>query len=181
MEITILKFLNSWTVSSVAVEAVVKFLASGFIYLFLVLLILWTILVFRRKEEFNRRFKIAAGAIFSGLLARLVLVEIIRFFYNRPRPFEIVEGLKQVMEHAAGGSFPSGHASFSFAAASFLAFYYPQTSILFFVLAAGMGLGRVAAGVHYPTDILGGAIIGIFSGFICRWASKKIRLIKTPT
>jgi undecaprenyl-diphosphatase len=58
------------------------------------------------------------------------------------------------------GSFPSGHAATSFAAATILSFAYPRFAPFLFVLAAAVGWSRVYVGVHYPLDILGGAVLG---------------------
>jgi undecaprenyl-diphosphatase len=59
------------------------------------------------------------------------------------------------------GSFPSGHAATSFAAATILSFAFPRFAPLLFVLAAAVGWSRVYVGVHYPLDILGGAVLGV--------------------
>jgi undecaprenyl-diphosphatase len=57
-------------------------------------------------------------------------------------------------------SFPSGHAATSFAAATVLAFARPRWAPLFYLLALAVGFSRVYVGVHYPLDIVGGAVLG---------------------
>jgi undecaprenyl-diphosphatase len=59
------------------------------------------------------------------------------------------------------GSFPSGHAATSFAAATILSFAFPRLAPYLFVLAAAVAWSRVYVGVHYPLDILGGALLGV--------------------
>jgi undecaprenyl-diphosphatase len=59
------------------------------------------------------------------------------------------------------GSFPSGHAATSFAAATVLSFARPRWAPAFYLLALAIGSSRVYAGVHYPLDIVGGAVLGI--------------------
>jgi len=59
------------------------------------------------------------------------------------------------------GSFPSGHAATSFAAATILSFAFPRLAPFLFVLAAAVAWSRVYVGVHYPLDILGGAVLGV--------------------
>lgn len=100
-------------------------------------------------------------AVVSALTARFGVTELIQFFYSRPRPFEIVEGARKLLEHAGGGSFPSGHAAFAFALAAAISAYYPRLGIIFWLSATLIALGRVSAGVHWPGDILGGAAVGI--------------------
>ena len=105
-------------------------------------------------------------ALVSAFVSRFVVTEIIRYFYNRPRPFEIVEGARKLMAHPLGSSFPSGHAALAFAVAATVSFYYPKSSILFFLAAICIGIGRVSAGIHWPSDILGGALVGVGTAYV---------------
>jgi undecaprenyl-diphosphatase len=66
------------------------------------------------------------------------------------------------------GSFPSGHAAASFAAATILSFAFPRLAPLLFVLAAAVAWSRVYVGVHYPLDILGGAALGVLVAIALR-------------
>ena len=58
-------------------------------------------------------------------------------------------------------SFPSGHSATSFAAALVLAHAVPRRAWLFYVLAVAIGFSRIYVGVHYPIDVLGGALLGL--------------------
>jgi undecaprenyl-diphosphatase len=61
-------------------------------------------------------------------------------------------------------SFPAGHAATSFAGATLLSYVAPRGTPLFVVLATAIGLSRVYDGVHYPSDVLAGAAIGVAVG-----------------
>jgi undecaprenyl-diphosphatase len=58
-------------------------------------------------------------------------------------------------------SFPSGHAATSFAAAAVLAHTFPRLRAPLFLLAAAVAFSRVYVGVHYPLDVVGGAVLGV--------------------
>jgi undecaprenyl-diphosphatase len=66
-------------------------------------------------------------------------------------------------------SFPSGHAATSFAAATILSFARPRWAPAFYLFALGIGFSRVYVGVHYPLDIVGGAVLGIAVAIGLRW------------
>jgi undecaprenyl-diphosphatase len=66
------------------------------------------------------------------------------------------------------GAFPSGHAATSFAAATILSLAFPRFAPFLFVLAAAVAWSRVYVGVHYPLDILGGAVLGVLVAIALR-------------
>ncbi|MBI4227659.1 MAG: phosphatase PAP2 family protein [Candidatus Omnitrophica bacterium] len=102
----------------------------------------------------RRRDVVAAGL---GALAALPLVEVLKEIVHRPRPVEVVPHLAP----ATGWSFPSGHAAAAFALAAFLSVGWPRWRGAWWTLAALVAWSRVALGVHYPSDCLAGAVIGV--------------------
>ena len=66
-------------------------------------------------------------------------------------------------------SFPSGHSATSFACATTLALAFPRLAVPLYVLAAAIAYSRVYVGVHYPLDVLGGAVLGIAVATALRW------------
>ncbi len=71
------------------------------------------------------------------------------------------------------GSFPSGHATTSFAAAMVLTFAWPRWAPAFFLLALAIGFSRVYVGVHYPLDVVGGAALGILVALALRFLARR--------
>jgi membrane-associated phospholipid phosphatase len=66
-----------------------------------------------------------------------------------------------IVEAPATYSFPSGHATVSFACATVLALAVPRLRVPLIVLAVLISFSRVYVGVHYPGDVLAGAVLGI--------------------
>jgi undecaprenyl-diphosphatase len=103
-------------------------------------------------------------------LADTLAYRVVKSLINRLRPFQnpqIMDWVQKVGE-AHGQSFPSNHAANVFAAAAVLNWFWPGKGKILYILALIVGLSRVALGVHYPTDVLAGMILGLFVGFFIR-------------
>lgn len=101
---------------------------------------------------------------------------------QRPRPGDTA-GLAVIPRAPYGGySFVSNHASNMFAFATFTSVIFPVATLPLYSLALLVGYSRVYNGVHFPTDILGGAIIGIMTGLImaliCKMVLKRMESIE---
>jgi undecaprenyl-diphosphatase len=113
-----------------------------------VLAILW-----RRPYPF---LLVAATSITTSLLNALF-----KYAVQRDRPPTVILDPKPLMEVPTTSSFPSGHTSTSFACAYVISRLAPRLTIPVFVLAALIGFSRVYVGVHYPLDVVAGAIFGL--------------------
>lgn len=112
----------------------------------------------------------AGAAILLALLIGLLVGNIfLKELVMRPRPFVTHPDLIALFDPGDEWSFPSGHALSSFAAAAALCFYHRKSSILAFLLAAAIAFSRLYACVHYPSDVLAGALIGILCGLLAGW------------
>ncbi len=97
--------------------------------------------------------------------AALIVVELIRYFYLRPRPFVALE-IESLINHDPTGSFPSRHAVGAFVISVVIWQINKKTGCILFLLAAVTGLSRIMVGVHYPLDILAGALLAIVTGLL---------------
>ena len=85
----------------------------------------------------------------------------LKALFDRERPPLRYAEPEPLVRTPHDGSFPSGHAATSFAAATILSLAFPRLAPVLFVLAAAVAWSRVYVGVHYPFDILGGAVLGV--------------------
>ncbi|HUQ23132.1 MAG TPA: phosphatase PAP2 family protein [Gaiellaceae bacterium] len=119
-----------------------------------------------------RRPSVFLITVLADALADLA-AEVGKVLVDRHRPFE-----HQLGPPSARHSFPSGHTSTSFACATVLALYVPRLRVPFFVLATLIGLSRIYNAMHYPSDVLAGAILGTFVaiGVVRGWRAATARL-----
>lgn len=106
---------------------------------------------------------LAVGFVFNDFVLKNI--------FNRARPFEectiFAEFIKSIgMELPSGNSFPSGHAYSSFNCALVLALFNKKAAKITISLATLIALSRVFLCVHYPTDVLVGAILGILTAIV---------------
>ncbi len=114
-----------------------------------------------------------AEAVASVFLARLVVEPAIHLFYDRVRPFMALSLTHNLIVDTAP-SFPSGHTIVMFALATSIFFYDRRFGWFLYTLGIIIGIGRIMGGVHYPSDILGGAVLGIVIGWAVYELSKKV-------
>ncbi len=82
---------------------------------------------------------------------------------HRLRPYEVLGSVHQLVG-SGGGSFPSNHALNNMAGAMVLSAYFPGLRWLWFAVATVICISRVYCGVHWPSDVVGGSIIGVLVG-----------------
>jgi undecaprenyl-diphosphatase len=92
---------------------------------------------------------------------------------DRPRPPLRYAQPKVLVPLPHDASFPSGHAATSFAAATMLSFAAPRLAPFLFLLAAAVAFSRVYVGVHYPLDIVGGAVLGTIVALSIRYLVRR--------
>ncbi len=91
---------------------------------------------------------------------------ILKEYFARPRPCNALSDVITPLGCTGSFSFPSNHALNNFAAAIFFYRLFPKLKWVLFITASLISISRVYLGLHYPSDILGGAIIGLVFGYI---------------
>lgn len=134
------------------------------------------IITFWREKPRENFWGVWTVAMAAATIARVIITELIRFLWNNPRPFDALSFSPLISEK--GASFPSGHAAFFFAIAFALWFSRGKLkggawiSAIMFIAAVLNGIARVSAGVHWPTDILGGVMVGLLGAVFARRISR---------
>jgi len=97
-----------------------------------------------------------------------VLTYSLKYAINRQRPYDAYPELIIPYNAEKSPSFPSGHTSLAFATATALSLKYPKWYIIApgYFWACSVGYSRMNLGVHYPSDVLGGALLGVGSAYI---------------
>lgn len=133
---------------------------AGWFWIMLALLLL--IWKQTRKTGIAAFLALAMGAFITNLLIKPLIA--------RPRPYSVVEGLTALIGPQRDHSFPSGHSCAAFAAAIVCWHMLPRKYGLPLLILAGLlAFSRLYLGVHYPSDVAGGILIGLASGWIaCR-------------
>lgn len=112
----------------------------------------------------------------GSLAINTVVTEGLKYAINRTRPYEKypTEVFPYSIEN--DGSFPSGHASMAFATATTLTIEFKKwyVAVPAYAWAAGVSYSRLYLGEHYPTDILGSAVVGAGSAVLSHWLTKKL-------
>lgn len=113
----------------------------------------------------------------SGLIATFELGTFIKLLTQVPRPYA-GDALFLTLESASGFSFPSNHAALIFCLLAFSVYVFKEQKKPLFALAILLALTRVVVGVHYFSDVVGGAVIGFFVGHVLIEHLEKTGLIE---
>jgi undecaprenyl-diphosphatase len=120
-----------------------------------------------------------AGVIATGTIINLGITAGLKYLVKRKRPFVTYKGIivNKSGKTCLDPSFPSGHSSTSFMLATSLSLAYPKWYVIVpsYAYAGTVAYSRMDLGVHYPSDVLAGALIGSGSAYLTYRISKKLK------
>jgi len=152
-------FFYSYAHLNSALDLAIIFLAK---YFPLVILLALFVYLFEHRDNPRKGirdlFVVGGTAVFAYATAY-----VFKDFFQTLRPFDALTSVKPLISES-GHAFPSGHATFFMALAASLWYYHKRLGVLFGISAVVIGCARVAAGVHWPVDILGGLFFGYIVG-----------------
>ena len=112
-----------------------------------------------------RRTRRGGALTLCGLAVEFALCDLVlKRLILRPRPYLVVHGLVCLVPPESSTSFPSGHAASSFVCAYLLMRLFGKKGALAYIPASLIALSRVYVGVHYPSDVLAGIVLGTLVG-----------------
>lgn len=165
MDLALFHLINNLSEKFPALSPLMIFSAKYLPLFFpLALIALW--LSFQRRQQI--------GAFLAGIstLISLGIAQIVAFLYPRPRPY-LNHVVHLLIDRSQDPSFPSDHAVFTFAIAAMIWKYNRKAGTLLLGLATLVSFSRVYVGTHYPSDVIGGAILGIFMSWAIDIISKQ--------
>lgn len=175
LDLTLLQDANRFAVRHDGIEDGMKLYAAASQVLFAGILVVLAASSRLRVGSSALRAALAAGA--SAALA-LLIGRLAAIAVPRDRPFVSHHGIHDFLHHAADQSFPSDHATASFAIAGALLWRYPRAGWIAIAAAAVLSATRVLLGVHYPSDVLAGAALGLAASVV--FSPRVIARIRLP-
>ena len=162
---SISRVLNEWGAREIFL---VKVLSEYLVFAVIALSLLWLLYrVYQRNAPIVVFRHFVKDLLLQGTTLLVIPVgvatafsEVISRFYVRQRPFAVMSDIKLLVPHSADGGMPSHHMVFMASAALMVYHFSKKLGILLIILSLISGIARISAGIHYPSDVLAGALIG---------------------
>ena len=135
----------------------------------------------------NPRWKLACASALLASAVALAVNQVISHLWARPRPFTDHPASTHVLSaRTTDPSFPSDHAAAAFAIAFAVLAFSRRSGAVFVVLATLVGVSRIALGMHYPSDVLAGALVGSGAALLVTtlgrpWVGRLVVLVSRVT
>ena len=130
--------------------------------------VVFLLLGFQNKIWRKRGLMVLLSLAGNFLACNVILKPLV----NRTRPYVLLD-YDILIPPVGDASFPSGHTAASFAAATAIYAINRKWGIVAYIFAALMGFSRLYLGVHFPTDVLGGAVCGTVAAWLVLWLMEK--------
>lgn len=163
-------FVINKTLANPVFDIIMPFITNDKTFRIPILLIWLSLIIFGGK----RGKIVALLIIFTILISDQVSSFVVKPLIGRIRPCNALESVRLLVGCSGSFSFTSSHAANMFAAAGLFSFFYPKAKWYFFIYAGMVAYSRTYIGIHYPLDIIGGALLGICAAGLIVLIYKKI-------
>ena len=152
-----------------------------------VMVVITAALWFFSRPGGDRKWKLACGSGFASAALAYAVAFVIHHAWSRPRPYAS-HHISHPWSNTTDASFPSDHATVSFAIAFAILAFDTVAGVIFLVIAAIIAVGRLFIGAHYPSDVLAGLVIGLIAaGVVVRllpsfvsWVVARVERVSDP-
>lgn len=154
--------LHSYSAQWSWLGTVSVFFSFFVMYGIIILVALLPFLFFLKETQIKRKlYFLRIWLLYVGVLSSTYLIGVVlKFLTAVPRPYEAIATLEPLMHAGVGNSFPSLHSAIAVAIASVTAVWSRRLSLLLWVIAVFIMCSRIIVGVHYPLDVVCGALLG---------------------
>lgn len=158
----VLDLVNGWAGRSGLLDSLMKFSAVDLVYLVVPLgLLLWLAPGPSSRRALRQRVWIT---VMLSIAVALLVQALAGAIHTETRPFVARSDVTLLIAHSPDNSFPSSHATVAFAVAGALVWWRWPVGLIALAVACLVAFARVFVGVHWPSDVLAGAAIGICTG-----------------
>ena len=174
IDTSLVESLNRWGEHH---RSLVRLCSNDLVYTVILLAVLWFLVRVIKAHPIHEGWKnfvknlIIKGVVIFAIPTGIAIVisESISAIYVRQRPFVADSNVTLLVPHSADGGMPSHHIVFMVTLVVSIFFYQKGFATFLAALTLLTGIARVVAGIHYPSDILVGAILGVVIVYLYRW------------
>lgn len=156
-------------------DFIMKCIAPFWLLIVIIALPAFIILITRKHAKLGRMIASSAG------VCTILCVFIMKPIVSRLRPYELNSTVELLVRPEFDTSFPSGHTCFAFAAATVCFMYSKKLGVIMYFIASVIAFSRLYLYMHFPTDVICGALFGIICGIIGVFIEKTLFARKSRT
>ena len=162
---SLFRILNGLAGRSPALDTLIRLLMNDYLITTALVLFLFTLWFGGRSQEERERNQLAAPSAVMAMFAGNLFIKLLNLLFYRSRPFA-THAIHLLFYRPSDSSFPSNATSVGFSMATAVWFFNRKAGLAMYVLASLLGFSRIVGGVHYPIDVLAGALVGIAAGYV---------------